>query len=743
MKKGIVIGLTILFSISLYAADVVGSSAELERKASSMYSSKDQVLYNLDSGMLSYYEGKYSDTIRKLTKAEELIFDYYTKSITQNAAAFLTNDNVIEYPGEDYEDIYANLFKALAYYQNGQWEEGFHEVNAYQRKAQGVALRHNDELMRARQAAKMGQTPDANISFHDSALGQYLFMLYYRSIRDKNQVSYSGRMLKEAFVTSPDIYNFSVPASIDDEIAVSNYDARLNFVVFSGKSPYKVESTEYYSNELVLALPELEITKPKIRLIQVEAVNTSTGKKYTSNLDQIENFGNICADVFKSRSKVIYYKSLARAMTKAGTTASTRVASQLFSYSDDPMLNLFGGALAATSEASERTTHETEHADLRHSNYFPGRADVGGITVEPGVYDVTISYYSSRDSKPLYEEKKTGVRVSAGKMNLVSASSTMNELKDFPNDQEYTKTISTKTRVTVADTVDRDKIEFDIGTEPEAEASATYGFIQYNWNDMFGSNVKVKYTNSTQTVDEIDGYKNATMVTKSNEFEIDLLPLVCKFGDYITCDFSIGGSYQYISQNVFAGMFDTNGYMLDPIDKGKYFTMKNERQGNIVAPRIGASASVPFGELFTFNLQAYSNPVYCVIMKDSMVYHSDQTENPFHYGGQVNYVNWSKPYVEARVSLDCFKFIRLVAQGSYQSINFQQLDWSDDGERLIGYDDVQTMTKARVGLELLAGSYKKSRVRGGIYYQMEWNTSTYSDITTTNNKIMIGIGSER
>ncbi|MBQ0050451.1 MAG: hypothetical protein KBT11_00130 [Treponema sp.] len=743
MKK---ISFFILFSFccfSAFSAEIVKSSAELEKKADSLYPAKDNVLYFLDSGMLNFYEGNYSAAVEKLSEAEKYIDDYYTKSISQNTAAFFTNDNVIEYPGEDYEDIYLNLFKAISYYKAGQWQEGFHEVNAYKRKAGAVAQRHSAELLKARQAAKMGESKTEDIAFHDSALGEYLFMLYYRSIRDENQVQYSARMLKDVFNTSGSIYNFSIPSSIDEEAAVKSNEARLNFVIFSGQSPKKIERTEYYSNELSLSLPELYIPSSDVNFISVKAINKATGKAYSKNLEQIENYGNICADVYKNRSKLIYYKSVARAIGKGSVTAGSRVAGDVLSDSDSAVLAALGGVLSAGSVYTENKNYETEHADLRHSNYFPGRADVGGITVEPGVYDITVSYFNRRGGNEVYKEEVKNVKVENSRLNLVSASSSQKETVKHKNDVLPQLNNTSKT-VSIYDTVEKDKIFFDIGTEPEDSSFSTYGLFQYNWNNTYSSNFKIKYTSTTETEDEIEGFENATQVTKNKEFEFDLLPYIYNFGNEKNFSFSLGGSYQYIHEDSFAGMFDINGYMLDvDMDKGKYFTIDSLRTGHIIAPRIGVTAKFPLHKWFCVNFQAYANPIYYLILDQSVKYHSDQTKREFNYGGNDSLSKWSSPYIEAKLSADCFGFVRLVTQTTYQKLEGQQMDWIETMDGLVGFDDTQEVLKIRAGVELLAGSKKRARVRGGIYYQTEKYDSSYFDSTTRKNKFIISIGSER
>ena len=137
------------------------------------------------------------------------------------------------------------------------------------------------------------------------------------------------------------------------------------------------------------------------------------------------------------------------------------------------------------------------------------------------------------------------------------------------------------------------------------------------------------------------------------------------------------------------------------------------------------------------------NPLYLLILDQNMNYHSDQTTNKFDYGGTNNLTRLSFPYIDLKVYADCFNFARFVTQLSYQRLDFQQMDWAPDYMSLIGYDDVQNITKFRVGIELLAGNVQRARVKGGIYYQNEWNSSSYTGQTTHNNKWIICIGTER
>jgi len=423
MKKSFFSLIILIFSLTLFSCVTV-SDNELNGE---YYSDKDEVLFNLDKGMIEFYNQDYEGAIENLSVAEDKISEYYAKSISQNIEAFLTNDYALDYPGEDYEDIYINIFKALSYYLNDQWEEGFHELNAYKRKADFLGQKHVEELEFARKEAQMNNSnQEDSVIFHDSALAEYLFMLYYRSIYDKSQVEYAGRMLKDVFLTSPKIYDFDMPASIEEELKVNSYDTRLNFVVCSGVSAYKEEIKFRYSSDYSIALPMLVIPDEKVVFIDVIAKNTATGKEYYQYLEKIEDLGNIAKDVFQSREDLILMKAVARSITKAALNSTATVTGATLAQSDDPTISLIGQILYVTSYAGRYAADQNERADLRHSRYLPGRADVGGLNVKPGKYDITINYRNKHD-RIIYTDTITDFDVKAGRLNLVTSSSTLKE----------------------------------------------------------------------------------------------------------------------------------------------------------------------------------------------------------------------------------------------------------------------------------------------------------------------------
>jgi hypothetical protein len=87
----------------------------IEAAKEEQYKEKDRVLYFLDLGMLYHWSGEYELSNQMLSAAESAIEELFTKSVSKALTSGVLNDNALDYSGEDYEDIYLNVFKALNY----------------------------------------------------------------------------------------------------------------------------------------------------------------------------------------------------------------------------------------------------------------------------------------------------------------------------------------------------------------------------------------------------------------------------------------------------------------------------------------------------------------------------------------------------------------------------------------------------------------------------------------------------
>ena len=202
------------------------------------YSSRDGVLYNLDVGMLQHYAGHDNQSAQCLGEAERLIDDNYTKSVSKAAASFLINDYMLEYSGEEFENVYLNVFKAIDYARLNDFDGAFVEIRRMGTKLDLLEDKYGKlaDSMNGSESAK-GQAKAGKTEFRDSALAHFMSILLYRADGKPDDASIEMNRLKKAFVDQPHIYNFPAP-NLDAMLQPSD-KARISLIGFTGRSPGK------------------------------------------------------------------------------------------------------------------------------------------------------------------------------------------------------------------------------------------------------------------------------------------------------------------------------------------------------------------------------------------------------------------------------------------------------------------------------------------------------------------------
>jgi len=100
----------------------------LQSGRAALYNERNSISLFLDLGLLEHYAGNYLASSNALQNAERLIEEAYTRSLTQGFSTYILNDNTRNYPGEDFEDIYINVFNALNYFHRGNIEGALVEI---------------------------------------------------------------------------------------------------------------------------------------------------------------------------------------------------------------------------------------------------------------------------------------------------------------------------------------------------------------------------------------------------------------------------------------------------------------------------------------------------------------------------------------------------------------------------------------------------------------------------------------
>jgi hypothetical protein len=396
--------------------DFAGSLRALEKKKKDAYREKDMVLYYLDAGILSHYAGYYDDSSKLLQEGERAIESAFTKSLTETVGSFILNDTTREYAGEDYEDVYLNVFNALNYYHQGLEEDALVEIRRMNNKLQYLSTKYGNAISNLQKSAlensvNVPYDPEtARSSFSNSALGRYLGMLFYRSRGLMDDARIDQDQVRIAFANQPSVYGFELPASLEEELDIPPGKARVNILSFTGLSPVKREETIRFG---ITATTWVKISLPA--LYSRPSAVTRTEVVFDSgeilNLELIEDIDAIAKETFKQNEGIIHTKTIIRSVIKSAAAVALDIGA---AEVDNAGISLVMGLLSLGSQA---IAEASEKPDLRISRYFPGRAHVGGVTLDPGVYSFYVYYYDSGD-RLIHQERFENLQVYAGRLNL-------------------------------------------------------------------------------------------------------------------------------------------------------------------------------------------------------------------------------------------------------------------------------------------------------------------------------------
>ena len=393
-----------------------------------IYPEKNAVSLYIDKGLLEHYAGNYADSSQDLQEAERLIQEAFTKSITANLASYIANDNTREYPGEDFEDIYINVFNALNYYNRGNIDGALVEIrklttssgkldmlsrkyeNAQRGAGKGAAETLGGFGASVNDAMPRGRT----VNFSNSALARYLSALFYLSDGNADGARIEFEQVQAAFASNTKVYYHPVPKSVADIQTVPPEKARLNIIGFTGLSPVKEEgqyTTFFPFTYAVLRLPVLKLPRFVKRPSSINRIEVVVEGGGAFRLELLEDMGAVIEETYNARFTDVFFKTYIRLLIKY---AAADVTANIARERGGDYGALTGAAAALSGKIA---ADASESADIRMSRYLPDKAYIGGINLEPGTYNITVHYYSG--SRMVAKDERRGVAIRANALNLV------------------------------------------------------------------------------------------------------------------------------------------------------------------------------------------------------------------------------------------------------------------------------------------------------------------------------------
>lgn len=411
---------------AIEAGDHDGALARLE-KSRHLYGEKSSVLYLMDLAMIETLAGRPREANAHIQTAEDLIESLYTRSVTREAASFLTSDASLPYEGEDFEKVFLNVLAALNHARMGEPDEA------------AVEARKADVKL-----AEMARSRGQDTAYGEDAFVRFLMGLMYEDAGEANDawVSYAraiqtyqaqqrfgvpvpsalvwrGAVVAQSlgFHEELETLRAAFPGIVSNQPIADRGMGRIVVVEFAGQVPAKMErrieitlgqglvfiqSMDVTSHEeqqvstalsaaksiaagtnIVVAYPVMVGRPPLSSPVVVTA--SGPGGEMQVRAETVHNLAAIAPVCLEERMGRIWARTVARAVVKfllayaaekAGEAAGGKKYGWLTGF-------LAGAATGAALQASE-------HADTRSWGTLPAEVRMAIIATPPGEYVVRV-----------------------------------------------------------------------------------------------------------------------------------------------------------------------------------------------------------------------------------------------------------------------------------------------------------------------------------------------------------------
>lgn len=389
-----------------FASGDYNSTAQLIQnlEQQEVYKSKEEVLLNLEQGLVYHFAGNYEESSQAFTQAEHKIDELYTKSVSRAIQSFVVNDNSLAYDGEDYEDIYLNIFKGLNYIHSNDLESALVEVRRVTYKLERLDQKYNGLVEALSKADTTSTDKDkwktGNTNVQNSALGRYLSTILYAKTNKPDDARIEVENLMKAYRDQPSVYSYGNPS--EEELQILTHPDSYNVLVkaFSGRAPVKEQNdTRIYLDEsdtyLKFSVPTLHTFNSQVR-----SINVKINDDEVVELDLIEEMDLVAKEVYKVKEPIIYARTVVRTFLKAAAANKLKKEAEKENDTLGSVVNIMGKIAQET----------TEKADLRSWQTMPGKAYATVLKLPPGEHSIQVQYFNASGSLVHSEDKTISVQ---------------------------------------------------------------------------------------------------------------------------------------------------------------------------------------------------------------------------------------------------------------------------------------------------------------------------------------------
>jgi len=212
------------FYQKIYNFNKIVSDGNLEEAENLVKSNEEKLstgkmrfLFWVNAGIVEYMQGHFKESNAYFEKADLFIEDS-KKNVAEEGAALLLNPNLSTYRGEDHEKLMINYYKALNYYQLGEYDEAIVECKRMNIRLQQLSDKYKSDR-----------------KYKEDAFIHTLMGIIYDGTGDYNNAFIAYRNALTIYEGSyKDLFKFNVPQQLKHDLVRTAdlsgiYDERERF----------------------------------------------------------------------------------------------------------------------------------------------------------------------------------------------------------------------------------------------------------------------------------------------------------------------------------------------------------------------------------------------------------------------------------------------------------------------------------------------------------------------------------
>jgi hypothetical protein len=422
-------------SNSILSGDYLSIINKIQKKPQ-LYGKLNQILYNMDIGILFHYAQSYDSSNVYLLRAADIFHDLFARSVTNEAAAVITNDNIRPYRSRPYELAMLHQLIAFNFLAKGDNDEALVETrsaqllfNEWERKDKSGSKYTNDPMFHYTSSISYdaaGEFDNAMISLYKAIEAfQHGPLILPETI--KNYAFYQFK--KNDRENDNNILKLSASKPESSVDGIGNELSEIILIGYAGRGPALHENTWWgtWVKDGLLIVNHTDvngrvetITLPAPSLPEQELRNAEKGDKTKSGttfhikfaLPAIESFHSEtdhfiarCDKLGKKIESVVindFNKQLEKNLedTRAATMTRTVIRVVLRTIAAEKAKNEIqtNNAMAnlLLNVGTDILADQLEHADARNCFLVPKQVHIARIPVKPGNYSISVDAVGAR-----------------------------------------------------------------------------------------------------------------------------------------------------------------------------------------------------------------------------------------------------------------------------------------------------------------------------------------------------------